>query len=30
VDIPADDADRVRAHLSRYYDKMHDTAPWDE
>jgi len=28
VDIPADDADRARSHLERYYDKMGEEAPW--
>ena len=30
VDLPADEADRVRAHLGRYYAKMGETAPWDD
>ncbi|MDE9365709.1 hypothetical protein PZ938_08840 [Luteipulveratus sp. YIM 133132] len=30
VDIPAGDADRVRNHLRRYYEKMHDDAPWED
>ena len=29
VDLPADDIDRVRSHLTKYYAKMDDTAPWD-
>jgi hypothetical protein len=28
VDIPREEADRVRAHLARYYRKMGDEAPW--
>jgi hypothetical protein len=28
VDIPADDADRARSHLERYYEKMGEDAPW--
>ena len=29
VDLPADEIDRVKGHLARYYAKMGDTAPWD-
>ena len=29
VDLPADDIDRVKSHLAKYYEKMDDTAPWD-
>ena len=29
VDLPAEDVDRVKAHLARYYEKMGDTPPWD-
>jgi hypothetical protein len=29
VDIPQDEAQRVKAHLARYYSKMGETAPWD-
>ncbi|MGZ4681342.1 MAG: hypothetical protein ACXWBN_00365 [Acidimicrobiales bacterium] len=29
VDLPADDIPRVRSHLARYYEKMHDEPPWD-
>lgn len=29
VDLPADDIDRVKSHLAKYYDKMGDTAPWE-
>jgi hypothetical protein len=29
VDLPAEDIDRVKSHLARYYAKMGDTAPWD-
>ena len=29
VDLPADDIDRVKSHLGKYYEKMDDTAPWD-
>ncbi|WP_262851971.1 hypothetical protein [Mumia quercus] len=28
VDIPADDAQRARSHLARYYEKMGDQPPW--
>jgi hypothetical protein len=28
VDIPADDVERVKNHLARYYEKMDDEAPW--
>jgi hypothetical protein len=28
--LPAEDVDRVKSHLAKYYDKMDDTAPWDE
>jgi hypothetical protein len=30
VDIPADDVDRVKSHLAKYYDKMGDRPPWDD
>ncbi len=30
VDLPEDEAGRVKGHLARYYAKMGDTAPWDE
>ncbi len=30
VDIPAEDVDRVKSHLAKYYKKMDDTAPWDD
>ena len=30
VDLPDDDVGRVRNHLERYYEKMHDTAPWHD
>ena len=29
IDLPADDIDRVKSHLSKYYEKMGDTTPWD-
>ena len=29
IDIPKDDADRVKNHLAKYYKKMGDTAPWE-
>lgn len=29
VDLPADDIDRVRSHLAKYYAKMGETAPWE-
>jgi hypothetical protein len=29
VDLPADDIDRVKSHLAKYYAKMDDTAPWN-
>ena len=29
VDLPAEEIDRVKSHLARYYAKMGDTAPWD-
>lgn len=28
VDLPDGDADRVKSHLAKYYDKMGDEAPW--
>lgn len=28
VDLPDGDADRVKSHLAKYYDKMGDDAPW--
>jgi hypothetical protein len=30
VDLPAEDVERVKSHLARYYKKMDDTPPWDE
>ena len=30
VDIPGSDADRVRAHLAKYYEKMGETPPWED
>jgi len=30
VDIPAEDVDRVKSHLAKYYKKMDDSAPWDD
>lgn len=29
VDLPERDVDRVKSHLTKYYEKMGDTAPWD-
>ena len=29
VDLPRRDVDRVKSHLTKYYEKMGDTAPWD-
>ena len=29
ADLPADDIDRVKSHLAKYYTKMGETAPWD-
>lgn len=29
VDLPEDEAPRVRGHLARYYAKMGDEPPWD-
>jgi hypothetical protein len=29
VDLPKGDIAGVRSDLTRYYEKMHDTAPWD-
>lgn len=29
VDLPKDEVGRVKAHLSRYYDKMGDDPPWE-
>jgi hypothetical protein len=29
VDLPENDADRVKSHLAKYYAKMDDTAPWE-
>ena len=30
ADLPANDIDRVKSHLAKYYAKMGDTAPWDD
>ncbi len=30
VDLPQKDIDRVKSHLGKYYQKMGETAPWDE
>jgi hypothetical protein len=30
VDLPNKDRDRVKSHLAKYYDKMDETAPWDD
>ncbi len=29
VDIPANDVERVKNHLAKYYAKMDDEAPWE-
>lgn len=29
VDLPADDIERVKSHLAKYYEKMGETAPWE-
>jgi hypothetical protein len=30
VDLPADDIDRVKSHLAKYYAKMDDSPPWED
>lgn len=30
IDLPTGDIPRVKGHLARYYEKMGDTAPWDD
>ena len=30
ADLPAEDIDRVKSHLAKYYAKMGDTAPWED
>ena len=30
VDLPEQDVDRVKSHLAKYYEKMGETAPWDQ
>jgi hypothetical protein len=30
VDLPADDIPRVKSHLAKYYEKMDDSAPWED
>jgi hypothetical protein len=30
VDLPEKDIDRVKSHLAKYYDKLGDTAPWED
>lgn len=30
VDLPDSDIARVKSHLAKYYQKMHDTPPWDD
>lgn len=30
VDLPEKDIDRVKSHLAKYYDKLEETAPWDQ
>src|SRR5689334_24027307 len=29
IDLPANDIDRVKSHLAKYYEKMGETAPWE-
>ena len=29
IDLPANDIDRVKSHLAKYYAKMNETAPWE-
>ncbi|MER5323355.1 hypothetical protein [Streptosporangium roseum] len=29
VDVPAEDVDRIKSHLAKYYAKMDETPPWD-
>ena len=29
IDLPKDDVDRVKSHLTKYYKKMGETAPWE-
>jgi hypothetical protein len=29
IDIPKDDADRVKSHVAKYYKKLGDAAPWE-
>jgi len=29
VDLPADDVDKVKRHLAKYYKKMDETPPWE-
>ena len=29
VDLPSGDVERVKSHLSKYYDKMGEAPPWD-
>ena len=29
VDIPSSEADRVRSHLARYYEKLGEQPPWE-
>ena len=30
VDLPGKDIDRVKSHLAKYYEKMGDSAPWED
>jgi hypothetical protein len=30
VDLPDGDIDRVRSHLAKYYQKLHETPPWED
>ena len=29
IDVPAQDIDRIKSHLAKYYAKMGESAPWD-
>lgn len=30
VDLPSSDVERVKNHLAKYYEKMSESAPWDQ
>ena len=30
MDLPDKDVDRVKSHLAKYYEKMGDSAPWED